>query len=379
MMGVQSHSENPADVTQIDIRATFRLTGLDFSLGDIEAVTTLTSTDTPSSISAKIQTAVIARAAEYGVTLAAADITPIVFSLPTSLVSALNSSTLTLTDDGVNQTILGSLGLTYANSPWRFDTLTAGGKLGVGRDPVAGIAIRLRVAGDGSNFPAAVDAYTEVVGGNEGVGVYSLIQHTGDPDTGAMMGSRCVVSPLGIGKACGSSVGSEIQFNPIFTDATTTMTDFRGFHARAIVGSTLTLTNYAAFDADAQPTYGTNVWGIRTGNKAEFSSPSAKAETVLLLRQLSTGTGGGAHINFDSKAGDATTPTAGDFWRNADALKFRGASSTFTLIKQASPQTYTVTNLTTDRAYNANSVSIDELADVVGTLIGDLRSIGIVA
>jgi hypothetical protein len=39
---------------------------------------------------------------------------------------------------------------------------------------------------------------------------------------------------------------------------------------------------------------------------------------------------------------------------------------------------YTVTNLTTDRSYNANSTTIAELADVVGTLIADLRAYGLV-
>lgn len=44
-----------------------------------------------------------------------------------------------------------------------------------------------------------------------------------------------------------------------------------------------------------------------------------------------------------------------------------------------SAQTYTESNVTTDRTYNANATSIDELADALGTLIGDLRSRGIVA
>lgn len=39
---------------------------------------------------------------------------------------------------------------------------------------------------------------------------------------------------------------------------------------------------------------------------------------------------------------------------------------------------YTVTNLTIDRAYDANLVSIFELADVLGTLISDLRAYGLV-
>lgn len=42
-----------------------------------------------------------------------------------------------------------------------------------------------------------------------------------------------------------------------------------------------------------------------------------------------------------------------------------------------SPADYTVTNVTTDRTYDANSTTIDELADVLGTLIADLTSLGL--
>jgi hypothetical protein len=42
------------------------------------------------------------------------------------------------------------------------------------------------------------------------------------------------------------------------------------------------------------------------------------------------------------------------------------------------PSAYTVTNLVTDRAYDANATSTAELADVLGTLIADLRTLGIV-
>jgi len=41
-------------------------------------------------------------------------------------------------------------------------------------------------------------------------------------------------------------------------------------------------------------------------------------------------------------------------------------------------QTYAATNVTTDRAYDADTVVVAELADVVGTLIADLRAWGIV-
>lgn len=41
------------------------------------------------------------------------------------------------------------------------------------------------------------------------------------------------------------------------------------------------------------------------------------------------------------------------------------------------PAAYTPTNVTADRGFDANSTSIDELADIVGTLITDLQTIGL--
>src|SRR6185436_5864164 len=38
---------------------------------------------------------------------------------------------------------------------------------------------------------------------------------------------------------------------------------------------------------------------------------------------------------------------------------------------------YTPTNVTTDRAYDANATTLDEVADVLGTLIADLQTRGI--
>tara|TARA_R100001163_G_scaffold65749_2_gene64469 strand:- start:771 stop:1019 length:249 start_codon:yes stop_codon:yes gene_type:complete len=44
----------------------------------------------------------------------------------------------------------------------------------------------------------------------------------------------------------------------------------------------------------------------------------------------------------------------------------------------ASSSRYTVTNVTTDRALDADSTSTAELADVLGTLITDLRERGVI-
>jgi hypothetical protein len=44
----------------------------------------------------------------------------------------------------------------------------------------------------------------------------------------------------------------------------------------------------------------------------------------------------------------------------------------------ASAGTYTITNVTPDRSCDADTVAVAELADVVGTLIADLRLQGLV-
>ena len=44
----------------------------------------------------------------------------------------------------------------------------------------------------------------------------------------------------------------------------------------------------------------------------------------------------------------------------------------------SSQPTYNITNVTPDRAYNANSTTVAELADVLGTVVADLRAYGLV-
>jgi hypothetical protein len=39
--------------------------------------------------------------------------------------------------------------------------------------------------------------------------------------------------------------------------------------------------------------------------------------------------------------------------------------------------TFTITNGGTDRAYDANATSLDEISDVLGTLIADMKVIGL--
>jgi hypothetical protein len=65
------------------------------------------------------------------------------------------------------------------------------------------------------------------------------------------------------------------------------------------------------------------------------------------------------------------SPTGLQIGQSADKLSFFGATP---IVRTAA---YSITNRTSDRAIDCNSTTDDEMADVVGTLIKDLISLGI--
>jgi hypothetical protein len=75
-----------------------------------------------------------------------------------------------------------------------------------------------------------------------------------------------------------------------------------------------------------------------------------------------------------------TPPATWRLWtKTAGGLFFWDGVAYFQMLTAAATQTYTATNVSTDRSYDANATTTDELADVLGTLIADLRAKGIVA
>ena len=56
------------------------------------------------------------------------------------------------------------------------------------------------------------------------------------------------------------------------------------------------------------------------------------------------------------------------------ALVLSPLAALFGVQREARAITYTATNVTVDRALNADATSVDELADVLGTLILDLKA-----
>ena len=63
---------------------------------------------------------------------------------------------------------------------------------------------------------------------------------------------------------------------------------------------------------------------------------------------------------------------------NTNYVVLVGANSKKGMNLGDAPSAYTVTNLTTDRAFDADTVTVGELADIVGTLLADLRTRGLV-
>jgi len=105
----------------------------------------------------------------------------------------------------------------------------------------------------------------------------------------------------------------------------------------------------------------TNLWRGKYGTSAEISAHAADEYAAIVTPQL---------VFFELDAADVGEVVNIKAVTNRQGVEVAPISS-FTFTPAASE--YTVTNGTTDRAFNANSTSIDELADVLATVIDDLN------
>ena len=83
----------------------------------------------------------------------------------------------------------------------------------------------------------------------------------------------------------------------------------------------------------------------------------------------------GGDVTFDDTQNMIFNTTAGTQIATATTQKL-GFWGTTPVVQLSA---YTPTNVSTDRAYDANATSVDELADILGTLIADLQTLGLVA
>lgn len=103
---------------------------------------------------------------------------------------------------------------------------------------------------------------------------------------------------------------------------------------------------------------------------------------VLHIRNNSGGDGG--PISFDTLTGSGSAggfDTSGNFEVGGSKFKVDPSGAIIKLNNITVPlaSAYTPTNVTTDRSYDANATTVDELADVLGTLIADLQSLKILS
>jgi len=69
---------------------------------------------------------------------------------------------------------------------------------------------------------------------------------------------------------------------------------------------------------------------------------------------------------------NSTIVISGDIDHDGSNVGFFGTAPA------AQPAAYTPTNVSTDRSYDANATTLDEISDVLGTLIADLQSLGLI-
>lgn len=129
---------------------------------------------------------------------------------------------------------------------------------------------------------------------------------------------------------------------------------------------------------DSSTVTGTNTGDVTLGSFG--SSPNANGASLsgqVLTIQPASGTQPGAVSTTTQTFGGNKT-----FANNVEidgALDHDGSTLGFYGVTPTTRATgYTISNVSTDRAYDANNLTIHELADVLGTLINDLKLTGII-
>lgn len=112
----------------------------------------------------------------------------------------------------------------------------------------------------------------------------------------------------------------------------------------------------------------TDAFKINADGNIGIGTPTFGTSSISVLAHKN-GTAPSANVTdcYQQYAADQAAGNSCPHWRTENG----------SIVKLYKTGTYTPTNVTTDRAFDANSTSIDELADVVGTLIADIQATGI--
>lgn len=167
-------------------------------------------------------------------------------------------------------------------------------------------------------------------------------------------------------------------------------------NAVGVIAGSAYLVADANVNAIAIPTNSSLRWGAANFGSQQVALYSP-ANDVLQIRDRNASTVGGnlilggsgsslptsatASLNLQIGTAPGSSP-ADQFslycadWNGAGTAAAHFRNEQGHIIKIARAATYTPTNVSTDRSYDANATTLDELADVVGTLIADLQTLG---
>lgn len=131
---------------------------------------------------------------------------------------------------------------------------------------------------------------------------------------------------------------------------------------------------------------GIGLAGVGVTAKLHIKAGTASASTAPLKftsgTVLSSAEAGAIEFTTDDFFATITTGAARKAFVLDDGSRLTSgkipvATTNGRLINLTASSAYTPTNVTTDRSYDANATTIDELADIVGTMIADLQTKGI--
>jgi hypothetical protein len=197
--------------------------------------------------------------------------------------------------------------------------------------------------------------------------------------TAAGFGSQYTFVNTAVYQADGAAISSlfwrnclfQTQWNVINAGTLAITTCNPGGFINPSVGAGVTITNMRHWEFTAG-TYN----GTVTDNDLIYMAAITGGTNMSGIRSLLTAA---ANRYFIRHTGNAQSLFGGDVEIDG-ALNHDGSTVGFygaTPVAQSAA--YTPTNVTPDRAYDANSTTLDELADVLGTLIADLQAVGLIA
>lgn len=168
-----------------------------------------------------------------------------------------------------------------------------------------------------------------------------------------------------------NAMRAQPSWGPNINGGSITQTSCEHYLASATVDATVgsasvTTMNYFAPKSPTLSAGGT----IGTLNVMDI--PNISGPTTI--RGINSAMSNGTFINH---TGTAPAIFGGEVEMNG-ALNHDGSTVGFYgTIPAVQSAAYTPSNVTPDRSYDANSTTLDELADVVGTIIADLQSVGL--